>query len=53
MVKALRLSLEIKEQKPEQTQRLKVALINALKTYEKVTIFQKELTMHRIFYVLL
>ncbi len=53
MAKALRLSLEIKEQKPEQTQRLKVALINALKTYEKVTIFQKELTMHRIFYVLL
>ena len=39
MAKALRLSLEIKEQKPEQTQRLKVALINALKTYEKVTIF--------------
>lgn len=41
MVKALRLSLEIKEQKPEQTQRLKVALINALKTYEKVTIFSE------------
>ena len=41
MAKALRLSLEIKEQKPEQTQRLKVALINALKTYEKVTIFSE------------
>ncbi|MGL3690895.1 cysteine desulfurase family protein [Enterococcus faecium] len=41
MAKALRLSLEIKEQKPEQTQRLKVALINALKTYEKVMIFSE------------
>ncbi|HFD1790223.1 TPA: cysteine desulfurase family protein [Enterococcus faecium] len=41
MAKALRLSLEIKEQKPEQTQRLKVALINALKTYEKVTFFSE------------
>ena len=41
MAKALRLSLEIKEQKPEQTQRLKEALINALKSYDKVTIFSE------------
>ena len=41
MAKALRLSLEIKEQKPEQTQRLKEALIHALKSYDKVTIFSE------------
>jgi len=41
MAKALRLSLEIKEQKPEQTQRLKEALINALKSYDKVSIFSE------------
>ena len=41
MAKALRLSLEIKKQKPEQIQRLKEALINALKSYDKVTIFSE------------
>ena len=39
MAKALRLALDIKEQKPNHTQILKQVLIEGLRTYHKVTIF--------------
>lgn len=41
MAKALRLSLDTKARKPEHTKNLKTALIGALKTYDKVTIFSE------------
>ncbi|MDA9462548.1 Cysteine desulfurase [Enterococcus mundtii 3F] len=41
MAKALRLALDIKAQKPNQTAYLKQALIEALHTYDKVTIFSE------------
>ena len=39
--KALRIALDRKLQKPDHTKHLKEALINALKAYEKVTIFSE------------
>lgn len=42
MAKALRIALDRKLQKPDHTKHLKEALINALKAYEKVTIFSEE-----------
>ena len=41
MAKALRIALDRKLQKPDHTKHLKEALINALKAYEKVTIFSE------------
>lgn len=41
MTKALRIALDRKLQKPDHTKHLKEALINALKAYEKVTIFSE------------
>ena len=41
MSKALRLALDIKAQKPDHTKNLKHALIDALGTYEKVTIYSE------------
>ncbi len=41
MAKALRIALDRKLQKPDHTKHLKRALINALKAYEKVTIFSE------------
>lgn len=41
MAKALRIALNRKLQKPDHTKHLKEALINALKAYEKVTIFSE------------
>lgn len=41
MAKALRIALGRKLQKPDHTKHLKEALINALKAYEKVTIFSE------------
>ncbi|MEX1438586.1 cysteine desulfurase family protein [Enterococcus sp. C53] len=41
MAKALRIVLDRKLQKPDHTKHLKEALINALKAYEKVTIFSE------------
>lgn len=41
MAKALRIALDRKIQKPDHTKHLKEALINALKAYEKVTIFSE------------
>ena len=41
MAKALRIALDRKLQKPDHTKHLKEALINALKDYEKVTIFSE------------
>ncbi|EMF0108457.1 cysteine desulfurase family protein [Enterococcus hirae] len=41
MAKALRIALDRKLQKPDHTKHLKEALINALKVYEKVTIFSE------------
>lgn len=41
MAKALRIALDQKLQKPDHTKHLKEALINALKAYEKVTIFSE------------
>ncbi|MBF8807558.1 MAG: cysteine desulfurase [Enterococcus lacertideformus] len=41
MAKALRIALERKNQKPDHTKNLKIALVNALKSYEKVTIFSE------------
>ncbi|EOB3461061.1 cysteine desulfurase family protein [Enterococcus hirae] len=41
MAKALRIALDRKLQKPDHTKYLKEALINALKAYEKVTIFSE------------
>ncbi|MBA5269405.1 MULTISPECIES: cysteine desulfurase family protein [Enterococcus] len=41
MAKALRIALDRKLQKPDHTKHLKEAMINALKAYEKVTIFSE------------
>lgn len=41
MAKSLRIALDRKLQKPDHTKHLKEALINALKAYEKVTIFSE------------
>lgn len=41
MAKALRIALDRKFQKPDYTKHLKEALINALRAYEKVTIFSE------------
>lgn len=41
MAKALRIALDRKLQKPDHTKHLKEVLINALKAYEKVTIFSE------------
>ncbi|MEY8444939.1 cysteine desulfurase family protein [Enterococcus ratti] len=41
MAKALRLALDRKNQKPDHTENLKNALIHALKTYKKVTVFSE------------
>lgn len=41
MAKALRIALERKNQKPDHTKNLKEALIQALKSYDKVTIFSE------------
>ena len=41
MAKALRIALDRKLQQPDHTKHLKEALINALKAYEKVTIFSE------------